>query len=60
MTSPDWIIVGAGFTGAVLAERLASQAGRRVLVVDRREHIAGNAYDYHGPWDILVHKYGPH
>ncbi|MBN8943290.1 MAG: UDP-galactopyranose mutase [Rhizobiales bacterium] len=60
VTSPDWIIVGAGFTGAVLAERLASQAGRRVLVVDRRDHIAGNAYDYRGPWDILVHRYGPH
>ncbi|MGL4287793.1 MAG: UDP-galactopyranose mutase [Phreatobacter sp.] len=60
MTSPHWIIVGAGFTGAVLAERIASQLGQRVLVVDRRDHIAGNAYDYRGPWDILVHKYGPH
>lgn len=60
VTSPDWIIVGAGFTGAVLAERLASQSGRRVLVIDRRDHVAGNAYDYRGPWDILVHKYGPH
>jgi len=60
VTSPHWIIVGAGFTGAVLAERIASQLGQRVLVVDRRDHIAGNAYDYRGPWDILVHKYGPH
>jgi UDP-galactopyranose mutase len=60
MTSPDWIIVGAGFTGAVLAERIASQLDRRVLVVDRRDHIAGNAYDYRGPWNILVHRYGPH
>lgn len=56
----DWVIVGAGFTGAVLAERIASQLDQRVLVVDRRAHIAGNAYDYPGKDGILVHKYGPH
>ncbi|WP_337269010.1 UDP-galactopyranose mutase [Oryzifoliimicrobium ureilyticus] len=60
MAKYDWLIVGAGFTGAVLAERIASQLGQKVLVVDRRDHIAGNAYDYRGPLGILVHKYGPH
>ncbi len=56
----DWLIVGAGFSGAVLAERIASQLGQRVLIVDRRDHIAGNAYDYYDEHGILVHKYGPH
>lgn len=60
MAKFDWIVVGAGFTGSVLAERIASQLDRRVLLVDRRGHIAGNAYDYPGPQGILVHKYGPH
>lgn len=57
---PDYLIVGAGFAGAVLAERLASQAGKKCLVVDRRGHIAGNAYDYHDAAGVLLHKYGPH
>jgi UDP-galactopyranose mutase len=52
--------VGAGFAGAVIAERLASQAGKRVLVCDRRPHIAGNAYDHYDEAGVLVHKYGPH
>ena len=56
----DWIIVGAGFTGATLAERIASIRKERVLVVDRRNHIAGNAYDTMNDAGILVHKYGPH
>ena len=56
----DFLIVGAGFAGSVLAERLASQAGKRVLVVDRRNHIGGNAYDHYDDAGILVHKYGPH
>ena len=55
----DWLIVGAGFTGAVLAERIATQLDQSVLVIDRRGHIAGNAYDY--PENgLLVHRYGPH
>jgi UDP-galactopyranose mutase len=54
------LVVGAGFAGAVLAERLALGSGKRVLVVDRREHVAGNAYDHHDAAGILVHKYGPH
>ncbi|KAF1049283.1 UDP-galactopyranose mutase [Xylophilus sp.] len=56
----DYLIVGAGFAGSVLAERRASQAGRRVLVVDRRPHIGGNAYDRYDDAGILVHPYGPH
>lgn len=56
----DYLIVGAGFAGCVLAERLAADAGRRVLLVDRRPHIGGNAYDYYNEAGILVHKYGPH
>jgi UDP-galactopyranose mutase len=56
----DFLIVGAGFAGSVLAERLASQDGRRVLVVDKRPHIGGNAYDFYDDAGILIHKYGPH
>ena len=47
MARYDWLVVGAGFSGAVLAERLAAELGQRVLVVDRRPHVAGNAYDEH-------------
>jgi len=60
MAEFDWVIVGAGFTGATLAERIASQLDQKVLLIDRRNHIAGNAYDYPGDHGILVHKYGPH
>ncbi|HMF73750.1 MAG TPA: UDP-galactopyranose mutase [Flavitalea sp.] len=56
----DYLIVGAGFAGAVLAERLASQSGKRVLIVDKRSHIGGNTYDYYNSDGLLVHKYGPH
>jgi UDP-galactopyranose mutase len=56
----DVLVVGAGFAGAVLAERLAAGSGKRVLVVDRRDHIAGNAYDHYDEAGILVHRYGPH
>src|SRR3954449_11531461 len=56
----DYLIVGAGFAGSVLAERLARQAGKRVLLVDRRPHIGGNAYDHYDDGGILVHRYGPH
>lgn len=56
----DWLIVGAGFTGAVLAERLASQTHQSVLVVDRRDHIGGNAYDCYDEHGILIHRYGAH
>lgn len=56
----DYLIVGAGFAGSVLAERLASQLNKRVLLVERRHHIGGNAYDHYDDAGILVHKYGPH
>jgi UDP-galactopyranose mutase len=56
----DYLIVGAGFAGSVLAERLASQHGARVLLIDRRPHIGGNAYDEPNEAGILYHKYGPH
>jgi UDP-galactopyranose mutase len=56
----DWLIVGAGFAGSVLAERLASQRNETVLVMDKRDHIGGNAFDYTDDAGILVHKYGPH
>jgi len=56
----DYLVVGAGFAGSVIAERLASQHGGRVLVIDKRPHIAGNAYDEPNEAGILYHKYGPH
>jgi UDP-galactopyranose mutase len=56
----DVMVVGAGFAGAVMAERLAQGSGKRVLVVDRRPHIAGNAYDRLDDAGVLIHQYGPH
>jgi UDP-galactopyranose mutase len=56
----DWMVVGAGYAGSVLAERLASQTGARVLVVERRNHVGGNAYDHYDEAGVLVHRYGPH
>ena len=56
----DYLIVGAGFAGSVLAERLAAGLGKRVLLIDKRPHIGGNAYDHYNDDGILVHRYGPH
>jgi UDP-galactopyranose mutase len=56
----DWLIVGAGLTGATLAERIATQRGESVVIVDQRDHIGGNAYDEYNEHGILTHKYGPH
>ena len=56
----DYLVVGAGFAGAVLAERLASQHDAHVLVVDKRPHVAGNAYDRLDEAGVLIHQYGPH
>ena len=56
----DYLIVGAGFAGSVLAERLAAGSDKKVLICDKRPHIGGNAYDHYNEAGILVHKYGPH
>lgn len=56
----DVMVVGAGFAGAVMAERLAADAGVEVLVIDRRDHVGGNAYDERDAAGILIHRYGPH
>ncbi|MFC4170892.1 UDP-galactopyranose mutase [Microvirga sp. GCM10011540] len=56
----DWLIVGAGFAGSVLAERLANERNERVLLIDRRPHIGGNAYDCYDDDGLLIHRYGPH
>ena len=56
----DYLIVGAGFAGSVLAERLANVSEKKVLIIDQRDHIGGNAYDYYNKDGILIHKYGPH
>lgn len=55
----DYLIVGAGFAGATCAERLAS-AGKTVLVIDQRDHVAGNAYDRYNDDGLLIHQYGAH
>src|SRR4051794_6939679 len=60
VSAPDVPVVGAGFAGAVVAERLATVRGARVLVIDRRDHIAGNAFDAPDEHGVLIHRYGPH
>ncbi|MGY0635749.1 MAG: UDP-galactopyranose mutase [Paraglaciecola chathamensis] len=60
MSDFDVIVVGAGFSGAVMAERFASQQNKKVLVLEQRPHIAGNCYDYIDDTGITVHHYGPH
>jgi len=56
----DFLIVGAGFAGSVMAERLASQYNKKILIVEKRNHVGGNAYDEYDEHGILIHKYGPH
>ncbi|MEL6351083.1 MAG: UDP-galactopyranose mutase [Cyanobacteria bacterium J06627_28] len=56
----NWLIIGAGYSACVLAERIATQLGQKVLIVEKRSHIGGNAYDYYNEYGHLVHKYGPH
>jgi UDP-galactopyranose mutase len=60
MAAYDYLVVGGGFAGCVLAQQLASQLDQRVLIVDRRSHVGGNAYDFHDEAGVLVHRYGPH
>lgn len=56
----DIVVIGAGFSGAVLAERFARVGGKRVLVLEKREHLAGNCYDFQNEYGVSVHRYGPH
>jgi UDP-galactopyranose mutase len=56
----DYLVIGAGFAGATITERLAAHAGKKVLLCDKRPHIGGNAYDHYDEVGVLVHKYGPH
>ena len=56
----DYLVAGAGFAGAVVAERMARQFNKKVLIVDRRDHIGGNAYDCLDESGVLIHRYGPH
>src|SRR3954470_22806448 len=56
----DFLIVGAGFAGSVMAERLATCLDARVMLIDQRNHIGGNAYDHYDDAGVLVHRYGPH
>ena len=60
MAHYDALIIGAGFAGAVTARRLAEDGGKRVLVLERRGHIGGNAYDCPDRAGMLIHQYGPH
>lgn len=55
----DYLVVGAGFAGAVSAQQLA-EAGKKVLLIDRRPHIGGNAFDKYDEHGVLIHPYGPH
>lgn len=56
----DYLVVGAGFAGSVIAERLAAGSNKTVLLIDRRPHVAGNAFDRHDEAGVLFHQYGPH
>ena len=56
----DYLIVGAGFAGGVLRRAAAPAPASRVLLVEKRNHIGGNAYDHYDDAGVLVHKYGPH
>ena len=56
----DFIVVGAGFAGSVVAERIANLLDKKILIIDKRNHIGGNCFDYYNESGILIHKYGPH
>ncbi len=56
----DFIVVGAGLAGSVIAERITKLLNKKVLIIDKRKHIGGNCFDYYNKSGILIHKYGPH
>ncbi|MGB9980282.1 UDP-galactopyranose mutase [Methanobacterium sp.] len=56
----DYVVIGAGFAGSVIAERIANTLNKKVLIIEKRNHIGGNCFDYYDKNGILVHKYGPH
>src|SRR6266496_2939251 len=56
----DYLVVGAGFAGSIIAEQMARRYGKRILLIDRRNHIGGNAYDHYNEYGLLIHRYGPH
>src|SRR5574344_1867233 len=56
----DYIVVGSGLAGVVMAERIATQLNKKVLIIEKRNHIGGNCYDFKDENNILIHKYGPH
>lgn len=56
----EYIVIGAGFAGSVIAERIANVLNKKVLVIEKRSHIGGNCYDYKDENGITIHKYGPH
>ena len=60
MENYEYIIVGAGIAGSVLANKIANEKNKKVLIIEQRNHIAGNCFDYHNEKGILIHKYGPH
>jgi UDP-galactopyranose mutase len=60
MVKFDYIIVGAGFAGSVTAERIANKLNKKVLIIEKRNHIGGNCYDEKDENNIIIHKYGPH
>lgn len=60
MLKCDFLIIGSGFAGSVLAERISNELKKDVIVVEKRNHIGGNCYDEYDENGILIHKYGPH